>query len=218
NGQAIALAGSDGGIFASFDLFAAARGTDVQWFDGNVGLDTLLPYSVGSGDPVFGNAQFVLAGMQDNGTRFRVSATEAYLSNFPKAWNQIQGGDGFGAAVSNDAAGTNVTAWGVANGGRGVCRAGAGLECSRATRVGNDAEVRSWVRATPVLPPGDSNGGFAVRYAPLYDPAGSVITNSNFNLWRMTPIPGNQVAITRLTTSPPPPNAGGYVGCGTTAV
>src|SRR5262249_43382350 len=167
-------AGSDGGIFASFDLFAAARGTDAQWFDGNVGLDTLLPYSVGSGDPVFGNAQFVLAGMQDNGTRFRVSATEAYLSNLPKAWHQIQGGDAFGAAASTHAAGATVPGGGVASGGRLFCRAGAGLECSRATRVVNDAEVRSWVRATPVLPPGDSNGGFAVRYAPIYDPAGSV--------------------------------------------
>ena len=60
----------------------------------------------------------MLTGMQDNGTRIRVSQTEAYLSNFPKAWNQIQGGDGFGAAVSNDANGGNVTTWGVANGTR----------------------------------------------------------------------------------------------------
>lgn len=218
NGQPIALAGTDGGIFWSFDLFSAQRGADVAWFDGNAGLDTLLPYSVGSGDPVFGTAQYVLAGMQDNGTRFRVSQTESYLSDFPKAWNQIQGGDGFGTAVSNDSKGTNVTAWGVANGGRVFCRAGAGIECSRATRVLNGIELRSWVRATPTLPPGDANGGFAVRYAPLYDDAGSVITNSNFNLWRMTPLPGNQVQITRLTTSPPPANPGGYVGCGTTAV
>ena len=67
NGQPVALAGSDGGIFASYDLFAAARGTDVKWFQANVGLDTHLPYSVGSGDPTFGTAQYVLTGMQDNG-------------------------------------------------------------------------------------------------------------------------------------------------------
>jgi hypothetical protein len=218
NGQPIALAGSDGGIFASFDLFAAARGADVKWFDANVGLDTHLPYSVGSGDPNFGTAGFVLTGLQDNGTRFRVSQTEAYLSGFPKAWNQIQGGDGFGAAVSSDTKGTNVTVWGVANGGRRFCRPGAGIECSRATRVVNDAEVRSWYPANPPLPSGDANGGFAVRYAPLYDDAGSVITNSNFNLWKISTIPGNVAVITRLTTSPPPAAPGGYVGCGTTGV
>jgi hypothetical protein len=217
NGQPIAMAGTDGGIFVSYDLFAAQRGADVAWFDANTGLDTVLPYSVGSGDPVFGTAQMVLIGLQDNGTRFRVSQTESYLSDMPKAWNQIQGGDGFGTAVSNDSKGTNVTAWGVANGGRVMCRAGAGLECSRATRVVNGSEMRSWVRVAPPLPAGDANGGFAVRYAPLYDAAGSVISNSNFNLWKITPGAGNTTTITRLTTSPPPPAQGGYFGCGTTA-
>jgi len=218
NGQPVALAGTDGGIFVSYDLFSGTRGADVQWFDANVGLDTHLTYSVGSGDPVFGTASLVLTGLQDNGTRIRISPLEAYLSDFPKAWNQIQGGDGFGAAVSSNSSGGNVTTWGVANGSRVFCRVSAGLECTRATRVINGIEVRSYNRAAPTLPSGDANGGFAVRYAPLYDAAGSVVTNSNFNLWRMTPIPGNQVSITRLTTSPPPANPGGYVGCGTTTV
>ncbi|HEX8108056.1 MAG TPA: hypothetical protein VF516_10040 [Kofleriaceae bacterium] len=217
NGQPIALASSDGGIFASFDLFSAARGSDVHFFDANIGLDTLLPYSVGSGDPVFGTAKYVLTGLQDNGTRIRVSQSEFYLSNFPKAWNQIQGGDGFGAAVSNDATGGNVTTWGVANGGRIACRAGAGVECTRATHVVNDSEIRSYFRVTPTLPPGDTNNGFAVRYAPLYDAAGSVVSNSNFNLWKLTPGAGDTVSIVRLVTSPAPPNPGGYVGCGSTA-
>src|ERR1044071_1924139 len=144
DGQPVALASSDGGIFASFNLFAAARGADVAWFDANIGLDTLLPYSVGTGDPVFGTAQYVLAGMQDNGTRIRLSQNGFYIGSatFPKAWNQIQGGDGFGTAVSNDSTGGNVTTWAVANGTRFACRAGAGVECTRATRVLNDSEVR----------------------------------------------------------------------------
>jgi hypothetical protein len=217
NGQPITLAGSDGGIFASYDLFAAARGTDVNWFTANVGLDTHLPYSVGSGDPTYGTAQYVLTGMQDNGTRFRVSETEAYLSAFPKAWNQIQGGDGFGTAVASDTKGTNQTLWGVANGGRVACRSGSNIDCSRATKVVNGAEIRAWFRVAPTLPSGDANGGFAVRFAPLYDDAGSVISNSNFNLWKISTIPGDQSVITRLTTSPPPANPGGYFGCGTTA-
>ena len=218
NGQPVALAGSDGGIFASYDLFHAERGTDVNWFDGNVGLDTVLPYSIGSGDPVFGTGSQVLIGLQDNGTRIRVSATESYLSAFPMAWNQIQGGDGYGTAVSTDSSGSNVANWGVANGGRVVCRTGAGLECTRATRVINGSEIRSYFRVAPTLPTGDANGGFSVRYAPLYDAAGSVISNSNFNLWKIAPTAGDTVTITRLTTSPPPANPGGYVGCGTTGV
>jgi hypothetical protein len=219
NGQPIALAGTDGGIFASFDLFSAARGANVSWFDANVGLDTHLPYSVGSGDPVYGTAQMVLAGMQDNGTRFRVSQTEAYLSNLPKAWNQIQGGDGFGAAVASDPNGANVTAWAVVNGSRRFCRASAGIDCTAATRNVNGAELRAWYPGNPpALPPGDANGGFVVRYAPLYDAASSVITNSNFNLWKMTTTSANVPVVKRLITSPPPANPGGYVGCGTTNV
>jgi hypothetical protein len=218
NGQPIALGGTDGGIFISYDLFSAARGTDAKWFQANIGLDTHLPYSVGSGDPIFGTAQYVLAGMQDNGTRIRVSETEAYLSNDPKAWNQIQGGDGFGTAVASDGKGTNQTLWGVANGGRVACRSGSNADCSRATRVVNGAEIRAYFRVALPLPAGDANGGFAVRYAPLYDDAGSVISNSNFNLWKLSTIPGDQAVIARLTTSPPPANPGGFTGCGTTAV
>jgi photosystem II stability/assembly factor-like uncharacterized protein len=218
NGQPIALAGSDGGIFASFDLFSAARGSDVKWFDANVGLDTHLPYSVGSGDPVYGTAQMVLTGLQDNGTRIRVSPLELYLANLPKAWNQIQGGDGFGAAVASDFRGSNVTAWGVVNGSRRFCRAGAGIDCTSATRTVNGQEIRSWYPAAPPLPAGDGNSGFAVRYAPLYDAAGSVVTNSIFNLWKISTLPGNVPLITRLTTTPPPAAPGGYVGCGTTGL
>jgi photosystem II stability/assembly factor-like uncharacterized protein len=218
NGQPIALAGSDGGTFNSFDLFTAPHGSDVHWFDANVGLDTHLPYSVGSGDPIYGNSSMVLTGLQDNGSRMRVSVDEAYLSDFPKAWNQIQGGDGFGTAVANAPDGTNTTMWAVANGSRVFCRAGAGIDCSRATRTMNGAEVRNWYRAAPTLPTGDANGGFAVRFWPLYDAAGSVITNSNFNLWRMSTNPGNTATITRLVTSPAPANPGGYTGCGTATV
>jgi hypothetical protein len=219
NGQPVALAGTDGGIFVSYDLFSAPRGSGVHWFDDtNVGLDTHLPYSVGSGDPIYGTSQLVLTGMQDNGTRVRVSHTEDYLSAYTKAWNQVQGGDGFGTAVSTDTKGTNVTLWGVANGRRIFCRPQAGIECSRATRVVNGSEFRSWYDAVPTHPLGDASDTFAVRFAPLYDDAASVITNSNFNLWKISAAPGNLPVIKRLTTSPPPTGAGGYVGCGTTGV
>ena len=97
----------------------------------------------------------------------------------------------------------------------GVCRQQGGRVLSCDPRR-NGTELRSWYAANPPLPPGDANGGFSVRYAPLYDEAGSVITNSNFNLWKITTTPGNVSVIRRLTTSPPPPAQGGYVGCGTT--
>ncbi|HEX3766541.1 MAG TPA: hypothetical protein VHW23_47935 [Kofleriaceae bacterium] len=215
NGQPIALAGCDGGIFASFDVFAAQRGTDGHWFDANVGLDTHLPYSVGSGDPVLGTAGQVMAGLQDNGTRVRVSQTEAFLSPFPRAWNQITGGDGFGAAVASTPTGDNLTLWGDVNGTRGFCRAGAGIECSRATHVVDNVELPSYENVVPPLPEGDVDNTFTLRFAATYDPAGSVVTNSTFNLWKMASLPGNGSTVTRLTTSPAPPDPGGFTGCGT---
>ncbi|HWO24121.1 MAG TPA: hypothetical protein VNO30_35505 [Kofleriaceae bacterium] len=218
-GQPVAIAGSDGGIFVSYDVFSAPKGAGVHWFDDtNVGLDTHLPYSVGSGDPVYGTSQIVLTGLQDNGTRVRVSHTEDYLSSYPKAWNQVQGGDGYGTAVATDTKGTNVTLWGVANGRRIFCRPQAGIECSRATRVVNGSEFRSWYDAQPTLPTGDTNGTFSTRFASVYDAESSVVTNSTYNLWKMSALPGNIPMIRRLTTSPPPAAPGGYVGCGTTGV
>jgi len=76
------IVGTDGGLFKSTN--AATSFTDQL----NVGLATHLVYTVGSSPA---NANAVVGGFQDNGTRVRSGATSTF--------NQTLGGDGFGSAV-----------------------------------------------------------------------------------------------------------------------
>ena len=75
--------GTDGGIFRSGDGGAT-------WSDGlNVGIVSHLLYNIGSS---LANANAVIGGMQDNGTRVRVGTSTTF--------NQTIGGDGFGTDVN----------------------------------------------------------------------------------------------------------------------
>ncbi|MFL5358663.1 hypothetical protein [Archangium sp.] len=89
------LAGTDGGIFASTDVFdgSPANDTTITWRFPNRGIVTHLFYSVSSGDETTGNAFVAYGGLQDNGTRFRDSKTAS------TTFNQVVGGDGIGSAV-----------------------------------------------------------------------------------------------------------------------
>src|SRR5262249_9049673 len=54
-GEVRALAGTDGGVFVSTDVFqAATQAEKVTWNERNRGLTTHLMYSVASGDPATG--------------------------------------------------------------------------------------------------------------------------------------------------------------------
>jgi hypothetical protein len=79
----------------------------------------------------------------------------------------------------------------------------------------NNVELPSYEPVVPPVPDGDFDNTFTLRFAALHDATGSVITNSFLNVWKMASLPGNAVTVTRLTTSPPPPDPGGYTGCGT---
>jgi|GEM_PF-1074824 len=92
------LFGSDGGMFMSTDNAATFTS------DKNKGLQTHLLYSI-VGQPSLPN--FVLGGLQDNGTRVRVGNTNTY--------NQAAGGDGVGVAFSQ--ANTNTAFTTTPNGG-----------------------------------------------------------------------------------------------------
>jgi photosystem II stability/assembly factor-like uncharacterized protein len=75
--------GSDGGLFVSSD-----GGT--TWSDTlNVGIASHLVYDIGTSA---GNRDAVIAGLQDNGTRVRVSNSTIF--------NQELGGDGFGCDIN----------------------------------------------------------------------------------------------------------------------
>ena len=90
------FSGNDGGLFVSTNVFTPGKINQqtVQWRFPNRGLATHLMYNVASGDPATGNQFVAFAGLQDNGTRFRDSATS------PTTFNQVIGGDGIGVAAS----------------------------------------------------------------------------------------------------------------------
>jgi hypothetical protein len=98
-GTVRAFAGTDGGVFASTNLFdPATPGEKVVWTNYNKGLATHLEYNIASGDPADGNQFTVFSGLQDNGTRYRSQTAT------PAAYNQVIGGDGIGAVVHNKGA------------------------------------------------------------------------------------------------------------------
>jgi hypothetical protein len=111
------LAGGDGGLFFSEDVFDPQSVNDatVHWRSANRGLVTHLSYSVASGDPALGNPSLVYSGMQDNGTRLRDSTAQ------PTVFNQVIGGDGFGAAAHVAGSPPSTMWWASANGQHRAC-------------------------------------------------------------------------------------------------
>jgi hypothetical protein len=100
-----ALAGTDGGIFTTTNLFAPSTAAErVVWTDHNLGLTTHLMYSVASGDPATGNPFVVFGGLQDNGTRLRNDPAR------PSAFTEVIGGDGIGATLHVATSGTTYWA------------------------------------------------------------------------------------------------------------
>ena len=112
----VAMAGTDGGLFVSRNLFNATP-PQVVWDGQNRGIVTHLSYSVASGDPATGNPYLAYTGLQDNGTRFRDPSAGANSTTF----NQVIGGDGFGAAASRDAATGATIYWASVNFERVYC-------------------------------------------------------------------------------------------------
>ncbi len=112
----VAMAGTDGGLFVSRNLFNATP-TQVVWDGQNRGIVTHLSYSVASGDPATGNPYLAYTGLQDNGTRFRDPSAGAASTTF----NQVIGGDGFGAAASRDSVSGATIYWASVNGSREYC-------------------------------------------------------------------------------------------------
>src|SRR5262249_54629961 len=101
------LAGTDGGVFTSSDVFqTTTQAEKVTWIEHNRGLTTHLMYSVASGDPATGNPFVLFGGLQDNGTRYRVHPEH------PSVFNEVVGPDGIGATVHVATSGTTSFASG----------------------------------------------------------------------------------------------------------
>lgn len=175
NGKIWVLAGTDGGIFSSPNLFApgstvgSRTASPVSWAGNNRGLVTHLLYAIGSGDPGRGDPDRVLMGLQDNGTRLR-------LPNRPTVYNQVIGGDGIGVAVGKGTAGEYL--WGTVvtsyPGAYEVCKAS----------VSDCTDGASWQGADPPVS-GNDFAEFDTRFdAVVTDPSGAAfITNTTTKVW-----------------------------------
>lgn len=170
------IAGTDGGIYSSANLFAPGSTvgshttSPATWTGNNKGLVTHLLYSIGSGDPSRGNPNQVLMGLQDNGTRIRVPTR-------PTVFNQVIGGDGIGVAVGKGTSGEFL--WGTVvttyPGAYLVCRASV-KDCTHGP---------GWENADPPVS-GDQFAQFDTRFENLpTDATGAgFLTNTTSKIWR----------------------------------
>ncbi|WP_163997108.1 WD40/YVTN/BNR-like repeat-containing protein [Pyxidicoccus caerfyrddinensis] len=174
----VAMAGTDGGLFVSRNLFNATPPL-VVWDGQNRGIVTHLSYSVASGDPATGNPYVAYTGLQDNGTRFRDPAAGASSTTF----NQVIGGDGFGAAASKDAATGATIYWASVNGEREYCiPSAANSNCNSGSAwLTKDATPRSGCALTDGQP-------FIMRYAlaPASPNANTVLTATDTAVHRVS--------------------------------
>jgi photosystem II stability/assembly factor-like uncharacterized protein len=207
------LAGNDGGLYASYDVFERARPTDITWQNPTVGVVTHLMYSAGSGDPVFGDHRYAFSGLQDNGTRFRLLADDTFISDaLAQNWDQVIGGDGIGTAVTRDPRGQNPTVWASVQNSFRYCSPRS-RDCAKATRIEGGGEFSNYRTATApavtgIPVPSATNPAattsdappFFVRYSAVNDENSSVAVATNYNLWRVRISPQTDAAsFTRLT-------------------
>ena len=184
NGQSVLLAGTDGGLFVTRNIWDVPTPELGSWSQPNVGLATHLFYGIGTGDPAYGNPNVVFGGLQDNGTRWRMIEDEAFIAEFNAGnWDQILGGDGLGAAAVSDTKGQNAVYWISVNGSRRFCVPRV-WDCSQATRIQNGVESANWRN------PGQTAADpFLIRYDTLDDDSAGVASASNTsaNLWFINP-------------------------------
>ncbi|NMO14350.1 hypothetical protein HPC49_02575 [Pyxidicoccus fallax] len=176
----VALAGTDGGLYVSRNLFDATPAYRVAWDGQNRGIVTHLSYSVASGDPATGNPYLAYTGLQDNGTRFRDPSAGPLSTTF----NQVIGGDGFGAvAAKNPVSGATIY-WASVNGSSEYCiPTAANNQCNAGT---------AWTTRdpTPRSISSCSTDGyqFIIRYAlaPASPNPNTVLTATNSSIHRVS--------------------------------
>ncbi len=194
----VTLGGTDGGFFLSRDLFDRETPEQASWFQPGEGLVTHLTRSVASGDPTQGNGNVLFIGTDGSGTRVRLSSTDGAFSTDSQIFDQVFGGEAGGTALTSDPTGQNATYWSSANTGRRFCRPDR-RDCSLPTRVEADGnEYANWGTVPVFAPSGDSNP-FYIRYSPIPDAAGSVLTTTNLNVWKLSATSQESLGLTRLT-------------------
>jgi len=185
NGLSVLMAGTDGGIFVTRNIWDVPTPELGSWSQPDAGLATHLFYGIGTGDPTLGNPEVVFGGLQDNGTRWRMIQDEAFIADFNAGnWDQILGGDGLGSAVVSDTKGQNAVYWISVNGSRRFCVPRV-WDCSQATRIQNGAEIANWRNPGTI-----AADPFLMRFDTLGDDTSAVASASNTTaaLWFIDPV------------------------------
>jgi photosystem II stability/assembly factor-like uncharacterized protein len=189
----VAFAGTDGGLYVSRNLFTAGvTPPQVVWTGYNRGLVTHLSYSVASGDPATGNPYLAYTGLQDNGTRLRDPSAGAQ----PTTFNQVIGGDGFGAAAGKDPNTSATIYWAGYNFTHAYCiPSAANSQCNSGS---------GWIDRDPSLIAscgGTDDFPFIVRYAhvPAHPTPNTFLTLTDQGVHRVSGT-GNWVAVSPCLT------------------
>jgi len=184
-GQPVLMAGTDGGLFVTRNIWDVPTPELGSWSQPDFGLATHLFYGIGTGDPTLGNPNVVFGGLQDNGTRWRLIEDENFIADFnPGIWDQILGGDGLASAAVSDTKGQNAVYWISVNGTRRFCVPRM-WDCSQATRIQNGVEIANWRN-----PGAFASDPFLIRYDTVDDDSAAVASASNATaaLWTINPV------------------------------
>jgi hypothetical protein len=191
-GTVTAFAGTDGGFFASSDLFSAAAGASTWNHTDNRGIATHLFYGISSGDPTAGDESVVFGGLQDNGTRFR--DLDPTLGK-PTTFNQVIGGDGIGTALVRGPTGVGNVYWSSLPSKRELCKTDPITTCSQGT---------GWAASTLALANGTTDPDpFIMRYSVVDgDTAGGMLTSTTYHVFKIF-YNGTTLSSARLTAAAP---------------
>ncbi|HEX9102850.1 MAG TPA: hypothetical protein VF997_11635, partial [Polyangia bacterium] len=196
-GTVTAFVGSDGGFFASSDVFSAATGEAATWnTTDNRGIATHLFYGISSGDPTAGDDQVVFGGLQDNGTRFR--DLDPTMGK-PTTFNQVVGGDGIGTALVRGPAGVGTVFFGSLPTSRTMCT-GTAVACS--------TDYTAWNPFPLTLSGPNDADPFFVRYSVIDgDAQGGFLTATTNALFRIfyngTTLTSKRLSPNQTGTTPP---------------
>lgn len=111
------VAGADGGVAVSDDVFSNPVPEHISWRTPNRGLVTFQFYGMASGDPTTSDTGVIFGGTQDNGTRFR----DPDVTKPVGTYNQVIGGDGIDDAIARPTVGGPVY-WASVQASRRFCQ------------------------------------------------------------------------------------------------
>jgi len=106
---------------------------------------------------VLGNPSVLWTGLQDNGTRWRLSENNLVADLNVNIYDQLMAATAIGDAMASDPAGRNMTYWASVNGSRRFCKPSK-KDCSKSTHFeANGTEVATGRAPNFTLPSGDGN-------------------------------------------------------------